>query len=389
MKMNRSLWRFIALVLLLAVSIPIANAQTPQQIRKKASASTVLLEMKDARNNPTGQGSGFFVANGLIATNYHVIKEASRGTAKLVHDQTSFEIEGYTAIDAEHDLAILKVANLNTPPLSLGNSDTVEISETVYTVGNPRGLEGTFSQGHISNIHPNGTPRVHGKVFQFDAPISRGSSGGAILNAVGEVIGIVAETRDDGQNLNFAIPVNELKALMARLGPVRPLIGESGASPKTLFSYILNLILLSATVFAVVYFFPTVKVNTRLTAVWVAFGFAVIKTILTVFVLHTSFLNGIGNFLTEKPPIDIIHAMGCERCFHENLIHPLGCPTHFPDLLFSAVTFPAYLVITAFLLGIGNKVVPGFELNGFFNTFLIALLIVVGDNLLRSVIPFV
>lgn len=389
MKKQRLLGSFIASVLLLTFSICVVDAQTAQQIWEKAAAATVLLEMKDVSGSSAGQGSGFFVGRGLIATNFHVIQKASKGHAKLVHDQRRFEIEGYTAIDQEHDLAILKVANHSIPALPLGNSDTVEISETVYTVGNPRGLEGTFSQGHISNIHPEGTPRVHGKVLQFDAPISRGSSGGAILNSAGEVIGIVAETRDDGQNLNFAIPVNALKALMASSGPVRPLVGESGVSPKTPISHFLSLILLSAIVFGVVHFLPTVNVNTRLIAISVGLGFGVIKTLLTLLVMHIPFLNGIGSFLITNPPIDIIHALGCENCFDEKLIHALGCTTHFPDLLLSVVKFPASLVITAFLLGIGNKVVPGFELNGFFNTFFVALLIVVGDSLLRSVIPFV
>ncbi|RKU19383.1 hypothetical protein C6503_07955 [Candidatus Poribacteria bacterium] len=389
MKNERLLGNFIAWVLLLTFFITVANAQTPQQIWEAAAGSTVLLEMRDASNSPAGQGSGFFVGNGLIATNYHVIQKAAKGSAKLVHDQRRFEIEGYTAMDPEHDLAILKVANYSIPALPLGNSDTVEISETVYTVGNPRGLEGTFSQGHISNIHPEGTPRVHGKVLQFNAPISRGSSGGAILNSAGEVIGIVAETRDDGQNLNFAIPVNNLKALIARAGPVRPLVAESDTIPKTAVSYILSLIILSATVFGIVHFLPTVNVNTRLTAVGIGLGFGVIKTILTLLVMHVAFLNGIGSFLIRNPPIDIIHAIGCESCFHEKLIHALGCTSHFPDLLLSVVKFPTALVITAFLLGIANKVVPGFELNGFFNTFFVAVLIVVGDSLIRSVIPFV
>ena len=369
MKKQKLLGSLIAALLLLAFSICVSDAQTAQQIWTKAAASTVLLEMKDANGSPAGQGSGFFVGEGLIATNYHVIQKASQGNAKLVHHQRRFEIEGYTAMDPEHDLAILKVANRSIPALPLGNSDTVEISETVYTVGNPRGLEGTFSQGHISNIHPEGTPRVHGKVLQFNAPISRGSSGGAILNSTGEVIGIVAETRDDGQNLNFAIPVNALKTLMASSGPVRPLVGESGVNPKTPISYFLSLILLSATVFGAVHFLPTVNANTRLIAISVALGFAVIKTLLTLLVMNIAFLKGIGSFLVANPPIDIVHALGCENCFDEKLIHALGCPTHFHDLLLSVVKFPATRVITAFLLGIGNKVVPGFELNGFFNTF--------------------
>lgn len=133
-----------------------------------------------------------------------------------------YEIEGTVATDNKHDLAIIKVRNLNTPPLPLGNSDNVRVGEIVYAVGNPRGFEGTFSSGEISNIQPRCSARIQGEVLQFTAAISRGSSGEAVVNRWGEVIGIVSETKDDGQNLNFAIPVNNLKTLLNQIGPVNP-----------------------------------------------------------------------------------------------------------------------------------------------------------------------
>ena len=165
--------------ILLFCGITAAIAQTPERIAQDARAATVLLEMKKNRGgNP--QGSGFFVGNGLIATNYHVIEGATAGTVKLVDAQKRFDIQGYTAIDKKRDLAIIKVENLRAPTLPLGNSDTVKVGETVYTIGNPRGLEGTFAAGHISNIQQRGTPRVQDKMLQISAPISLGSSGGAV-----------------------------------------------------------------------------------------------------------------------------------------------------------------------------------------------------------------
>ena len=168
---------FIVLSILLLCGIPIANAQTPQQIAKKAFGSTVLLVMEDANGQPISLGSGFFVRNGQIATNLHVVEGAARGYAKLVGQKTKYDIEGITAINPQRDLVILKVSVLGQQVLSLGDSDAVQIGESVYAVGNPRGLEGTFSQGIISGIREVGTD----KLLQITAPISPGSSGGSCI----------------------------------------------------------------------------------------------------------------------------------------------------------------------------------------------------------------
>ena len=196
-----------------------ATAQTPQQIAQKAFRSTVLLVMEDKNGQPLSLGSGFFVGQGQIATNLHVVEGATRGYAKLVGKDTKFNIEGYTAIDEKRDLIILKVTAIGTQVISLGNSDLAQVGETVYAVGNPRGLEGTFSDGIISSIRPVGSD----KLIQMTAPLSPGSSGGPILNRKGEVIGVSVLTIRDGQNLNFAIPSNYLKTLIAKVGVKKPL----------------------------------------------------------------------------------------------------------------------------------------------------------------------
>ena len=191
----------------------VATAQTPQQIAQKAFQSTVLLVMEDTNGQPLSLGSGFFVGDGQIATNLHVVEGAARGYAKLVGQETKFNIEGYTAIDEKRDLIILKVTAFGTQEVSLGNSDLAQVGETVYAVGNPRGLEGTFSDGIISSIRPVGTD----KLIQITAPLSPGSSGGPVLNRKGEVIGVSVLTIRDGQNLNFAIPSNYLKTLLTKV----------------------------------------------------------------------------------------------------------------------------------------------------------------------------
>ena len=220
---------FIGLTLLLFCGITVATAQNPQQIAQKALDSTVLLLMEDAKGQPLTLGSGFFVRNNQVATNLHVVKGASRGYAKLVGQKTKYNIEGITAIDAEHDLVILKISVPGAKTIPLGDSDTVQVGASIYAVGNPRGLEGTFSQGIISSIRKIGTDRI----LQITAPISPGSSGGPVLNDKGQVIGVSVATFRSGQNLNFAIPSNYLEKLMEQIGPVKPLPKEKPTGSKS------------------------------------------------------------------------------------------------------------------------------------------------------------
>ncbi len=197
------------------------NAQSAQEIAKKAFRSTVLLVMEDVNGQPLSLGSGFFVRDGEIASNLHVVEGAARGYAKLVGEKAKYDIEGTTAVDPERDLVVLKISAGRSQALPLGNSDTVQVGESVYAVGNPQGLEGTFSQGIVSSIREVSID----KLLQITAPISPGSSGGPVLNGKGEVIGVSVATFSGGQNLNFAIPSNYLKTLLAKAGPAKPLPG--------------------------------------------------------------------------------------------------------------------------------------------------------------------
>lgn len=207
------------LIFILVVSSASVNAQSPQEVAKKAFNSTVLLVMADANGRPLSMGSGFLVSSGEIATNFHVVEGSERGYAKLVGQGTKYDIEGFTAIDQKRDLVVLKISSEGSTNLTLGNSDTVQVGESVYAVGNPQGLEGTFSQGIISSIREVGTDRL----LQITAPISPGSSGGPVLNGKGEVIGVSVATFQGGQNLNFAIPSNYLKGLIGNVSGVKPL----------------------------------------------------------------------------------------------------------------------------------------------------------------------
>ncbi len=167
------------------------------------------------REAQTTIGSGFFIDIDYVATNYHVIKGQKQLYAKSVSDQRKYTIEEIVVIDERHDLAILRVSGPNPPILDLENSDEIEIGETIYTVGNPIGLEGTVSRGIVSSIRDFGS----GTRIQIDAPISPGNSGGPVLNEKGKVIGVsVSGFEGPGvENLNFAVPSNYLKVLLRKV----------------------------------------------------------------------------------------------------------------------------------------------------------------------------
>ncbi len=219
--------RVVIVVLLLFYTTNTVPAQTTlpaEEIAKKALAATVYLEMKDKNGKTLGIGSGFFVKSNLIATNYHVIEGAAKGTAKLVGKNTTYNIEGVTATDKDNDLALLKVTANVIKPLSLGDSDKVRMSEKVYVASNPKGLKGTFSDGIISSRREKLTKER----LQMTASISPGSNGGSVLNNKGEVIGVSVSVHRslDAQNLNYAIPSKYLKKLLAQSKSTKPFSQE-------------------------------------------------------------------------------------------------------------------------------------------------------------------
>ncbi|RKU30719.1 hypothetical protein C6497_03310 [Candidatus Poribacteria bacterium] len=365
------------LIFLLLVFAPRADTQSAQHLAKTLSASTVILEIRDA-NGRVSHGTGFFIGEGLIATNHHVIEAARSGTCRLVNTQQQFKIHGSMGKDADRDMAILRVSNTQAPALQFGDSDTVQRGDTVYTMGNPRDFEGVFSQGQVSNLIPNGIPGISGKVIQFTAAISRGSSGGAVVNQNGQVIGIVSQTRDDGQNLNFAVPVNALKQLLQlppNYIPFSPQVTKT-SEPETNRNEnkLLRVILLSIIAFGAIYFLPLAKVEKIGMTIAIAIGYGLFNTIagsimqagMTDAMLHT------------------LHTMPDD----ENLAHILDCFNCFPRLLIQAAKIPTYIVSIAFLFAIASKVIRPLELNGFFYTFALAAAVVVAEITIYWLLPF-
>ena len=182
---------------------------TPREIAQQTLPSTVWLVMG---NNTKGikSGSEFFVTSDIVATNFHVIKETSEGYAKIYGRNEVYEVLSVIGVDEKNDLALLKIKGSKGRPLRLNTDNSTAIGDVVFAVGNPEGLEGTFSQGIVSSIRK--IDKVN--LLQITAPISAGSSGGAILNDRGEVVGIAVGVIGSGQSLNFAVPISYLHSLI-------------------------------------------------------------------------------------------------------------------------------------------------------------------------------
>jgi putative serine protease PepD len=176
----------------------------------------------------TSTGTGFVVSSsGMIVTNEHVVDGANTVNVALADGR----IRRATVVgqDRSTDLALLRVdpGKRKLEPLRLADSDAVQIGDTAFAIGNPFGLDGTLTSGIVSATGrtidaPNGTP-IPG-VIQTDAALNPGNSGGPLLDARGDVIGVNSQIENPGRSsegantgVGFAIPSNTVKRVIGNL----------------------------------------------------------------------------------------------------------------------------------------------------------------------------
>ena len=180
-----------------------------EEIYNKCSPCVFYVENYDKRGQVVSTGSGFFIDDkGTAVTNYHVIDGASSLKIKIGDTDTYYDVEGVYDYSEERDWAVIKVSGSGFSYLELGDVTTVVGGATVYAIGSPLGLQNTISQGLISNVKRE----LDGVTFiQTSAAISSGSSGGALINKYGEVIGITSAKFSDGENLGLALPISVIE----------------------------------------------------------------------------------------------------------------------------------------------------------------------------------
>jgi S1-C subfamily serine protease len=171
-------------------------------------------------------GSGFVIDKaGHVVTNYHVIQGGAENIEVGFSDRETLQAK-VVGSDPSTDLAVLKVdaSSRALTPLPLGDSDQVEVGDQVVAIGNPFGLERTVTSGIVSALQravtaPNGYTIDH--VIQTDAPINKGNSGGPLLNARGEVIGVNSQIESEAPagnvGIGFAVPSNTVKPVVAQI----------------------------------------------------------------------------------------------------------------------------------------------------------------------------
>ena len=186
----------------------VAFSDNPTAI-SAASQSVVKLNCYDKNGDLYATGSGFACfADNVIVTNYHVIEGGVYSIKASTEDGNTFDITYVLATDEAKDIAILGTSVPHDLALLLpGNSDDLQKGEKVVAIGSPLGLLNSVSTGVFSGyINENSM-----NVLQFTASISNGSSGGALFNDIGEVLGITFASYESGQNLNLAIPIEYAK----------------------------------------------------------------------------------------------------------------------------------------------------------------------------------
>lgn len=190
------------------VTMPKASAKTlqPTEIFEKYNSAVFMIFTTDGFRQY--QGSGFFISSdGLAVSNYHVFRETAKGAEVIkLADGRLFKVKQVLAKSTKDDFILFRVeGHFNYIPIS---NRTCRVGEKVYAIGSPKGLENTFSSGEISQIRED-------NLLQINCPIDHGSSGGVLLNAYGEAIGITTGGYDDsGANLNFAKDISVIRAFL-------------------------------------------------------------------------------------------------------------------------------------------------------------------------------
>lgn len=168
-----------------------------KDIFKKYKSAVFMIYTSD--NVSISQGSGFFVSSdGIGISNYHVFKGTFKGQEVIkTSNGSTYKVQEVLAYSEQYDYIVFKVQGngFNYIPVTKRG---YEVGDEVYAIGSPRGLENTISNGLISQ-------KRNDYIIQISVPIDHGSSGGALINSFGEVIGITSGGRDDsGASLNFA-----------------------------------------------------------------------------------------------------------------------------------------------------------------------------------------
>jgi len=202
------MFRYVLTVAAL-LSAFLAHAQTPSELYEQAAKSTVVVLNMDDKGKMRSMGSGVILPDRDVVTNCHVIKNA--GSLKVRIDKQEYAAT-LRYSDWDRDVCSLVVTGINAPAVVMGSSKTLKVGAKVYAVGAPKGLELSLSDGIVSSLREV----TGGRYIQTTAAISPGSSGGGLFDEHGALVGLTTFYLAEGQNLNFAVPVEWVQELPKR-----------------------------------------------------------------------------------------------------------------------------------------------------------------------------
>lgn len=178
----------------------------PDEIFEKYQDAVVVIYSYDFTGAPKSQGSGVILnEKAWVVTNFHIFEGCEK--LLIVHKGDTIPYNDIIGVDIERDLLIIKIDQGNYPEIKTSNS--VKVGQKIYAIGSPLGMENTISEGIISGNRSE-VGKTKQNFIQITASLSPGSSGGAVLNGAGELIGISSMGLKEGNNLNFAIPSDEI-----------------------------------------------------------------------------------------------------------------------------------------------------------------------------------
>ena len=179
------------------------------------------LQMQPQQARPqTALGTGFIIReDGLIVTNNHVISGADEIQVQLAGESGSKKLHKAVVVgsDERTDIALIKIEGKKLPVLAMGSSSSTEVGEWVAAFGNPYGQGHTMTKGIISAKGRDISEINRFPLLQTDAPINPGNSGGPLVNLRGQVIGVNSAIDPRAQGIGFAIPIDEVKAILPQL----------------------------------------------------------------------------------------------------------------------------------------------------------------------------
>jgi S1-C subfamily serine protease len=209
----------------------IVSSQKTELFNKIAPAIATVIASDDS-GNPFAYGSGIFISsNGKLLTNFHVI-DGSKNIVVKTNDNKILEVKNVTASSKVLDYVVLETNAYSTsiPYVPIGNSEFLQVGQNIYTISSPElpVLKNTFTSGEISGIRARDTlptgQDVDGilghNMIQFTAPVAQGSSGGALLDESGELVGLISSKLVTTENIAFAIPIDEIKPTFNSLSAI-------------------------------------------------------------------------------------------------------------------------------------------------------------------------